>query len=545
MVYESAGLIALLVVLVIYVRLRKRNNKLEDNGLKAQTAELRQIRKQLQQANNLFTTFVVQLLAGYKQIEAELNVANSKNESLKQTVQKLQQQLASVESERDEAREALTKLRFENTLLERKVEQLESHKKVLIQELCGSLSSQDIEFITWKFLIQKVKEVTNHLNEVIAYNQSLLNTNRELQQERDTLRRDLNYVKDDNTRLMQDKLQLRDKKVSLEIELRRTLDRIKPLEKAKDKLEQEKTQLERKISELNQVESKLRKAEAEIEQLEEEVEELEQTKNHLELELKQEKAKVTSFEQKQKDLEKVKNQLDAELKQEKAKVVRLEQKNKNLEQFRNQLETALKQERSRVAVLERETNGLGRGKNEGGSERENSTEGNDGLLRKISDLNQTIKQLEDKVKQLEYKPYLDSSVQEQKHSNRYYSQPDICDEVDLLEQYNNLVYFVQECLSCSGIEELEDWGKTEEFYVELISRICFIDTILITKIESLEANYYYLEDDSHSWEDNIYLISNKNNHQGLAVTPSYPGKFLFWSNGEVRWELSSFFNSKL
>jgi len=136
-------------------------------------------------------------------------------------------------------------------------------------------------------------------------------------------------------------------------------------------------------------------------------------------------------------------------------------------------------------------------------------------------------------------------VQEQKHSNRYYSQPDICDEVDLLEQYNNLVYFVQECLSCSGIEELEDWGKTEEFYVELISRICFIDTILITKIESLEANYYYLEDDSHSWEDNIYLISNKNNHQGLAVTPSYPGKFLFWSNGEVRWELSSFFNSKL
>ncbi|MGA9381624.1 MAG: hypothetical protein WBV73_22920, partial [Phormidium sp.] len=68
MVCETAGLIILLVVLIIYVRLRNRNNQPDDNGI-----ELRQIRKQLQQVNNLFATFVVQLLAEYKQTEAELD----------------------------------------------------------------------------------------------------------------------------------------------------------------------------------------------------------------------------------------------------------------------------------------------------------------------------------------------------------------------------------------------------------------------------------------------------------------------------------------
>lgn len=96
--------------------------------------------------------------------------------------------------------------------------------------------------------------------------------------------------------------------------------------------------------------------------------------------------------------------------------------------------------------------------------------------------------------------------------------------MDLVELYNNLVYYVQEYLEDSNIEELDDWEKTEEFYIELITRLCFIDTILITKIQALES----------------YEIDNYT----LAITSRYRGKFLFWSNGEVRWELNSFMNSK-
>ncbi len=385
-----------------------------------------------------------------------------------------------------------------------------------------------------------------------------LKTNKDLQQERHILINKINQIEDNNTRLKQDNLQIRASKNSLESELRRTLDRIKPLERAKDKLEQEKVQLERKISEFHKVESKLRQAEAEIEQLEEEAEELKQTQNQLEIELKQEKAKVTSLDQETKDLEKVnnqleielkqekskivpleqkikgleqaKNQLEAEIKQEKAKLVPFEEKNKNLEQVRNQLETALKQEKSRTAILEKENNDLRRVPYEGRMEREKATDKNDKLLSKISQLNQTIKQLEERIKQLEQMPEPGSSEQEQECSNRYYNQTNTLDEIDLLELYNDLAYFVQNSLNCSNLEELDVWEVTEDFYVELVSRLCFIDTILITKIASLE--------------DDFYLIPKGNNNHSLAITASYPGKFLFWSNGEIRWKLSSFFNSK-
>ncbi|MBD2185183.1 coiled-coil domain-containing protein [Aerosakkonema funiforme] len=462
MVYENAALIillvVLLVVLLIYVRLRNGNNQQDDNGLEAQTVELRQIRNQLQQVNNLFATVVVQHLAEYKQKEAELDVATNEKESLKQTLQDLQQQMASVKNERDGARETLTKLHLENTLLEQKFNQLESHNKALLQELSASFSGQDIEFITWELLIQKIKGITNQFNEVIAHNQLLIKTNRDLQRERDVLRGELNQLKDNNAKLTQDNLQLRANKNSLESELRQTLDQIKPLENPKKKLEQEKTQLEIKFDALNKVESELRQAESEINQLKKELEELKQTKKNLEVEINQEKAQFTSVEQKVKHLENVKNQLNAALKQEKIKVV----------------------------------------------------------------------QLEERIKQLEEDPNHGLSEQEQEYFHYYYDQSHILDEVSLLRLYNDLVYFVQESLNCSGIEELDDWEKTEEFYVELISRVCFIDTILVTKIESLE--------------DEFSFISKENNNYDLADTFSYPGKFLFWSNGTVRWELSSFLN---
>jgi len=438
MVYETAGLIALLSIVIIYLQLRRGKKKPDDNRLEAQTVELRQINKQLQQGNNLFTAFIVQILARFKQTEAELKATTTENNSLKQTVQKLQQQLASVESERDEVRKISTNLRIENIYFEQKIAELEAHKKVLIQELGGSLSSQDIEFITWEFLIEKVQEVTRQLNEVIAQNQSLIKTNTDLQQERDVLRRELNQVKDNNTRLTQDNLQLRASQNSLESEIRRELDRVQPLEIDNNQLEQEKTQLERKVYELNSLNSNSRQLETKVKQLEENARELEKAKISLELQLKDERNKVALLEEK-------------------------------------------------IKILEIEN----------GDEEINL------LLAKIDQLKEIIKRLRDG------------------HH----------DEINLLKYYNNLVYFVQTSLGTSGIEELDDWGKTEEFYIELISRRCFIDTILVTKIRSLEYKLHPV------YKEYIAV--------GLADRFSYPGKFLFWSNGEMWSELSYFFNSKL
>ncbi|MEG4048284.1 hypothetical protein [Microcoleus sp. Pol17_C1] len=436
----------------------------------AQTLELRQINQQLQQGNNLFTAFIVQILARFKQTEAELKAAITENNSLKQTVQRLQQQLASVESERDEVRKISTNLRIENVYFEQKIEELEAHKKVLIQELGGSLSSQDIEFITWEFLIEKVKEVTRQLNEVIAQNQSLIKTNTDLQQERDVLKRELNQVKDNNTRLTQDNLQLRVSKNSLESELRRTVDRIQPLEIDNNQLEQEKTQLD-----LNLLNSNLRQLETKVKQLEGNARELE-------------KAKIS---------------LERQLKDEKNRVAPLEQKIKNLEQVITQLETELEQEKSKCrATIEK------------------MKEENNRLLATIVRQEEIIKELREEIESLIIiDPDNDGIILEDYNDS------------SLLEDYNDLVYFVQTSLGTSGIEELDDWGKTEEFYIELISRLCFIDTILITKIKSLEYKFHPVYKE--------YIAAS------LDISFSYPGEFLFWSNGEMCLELSYFFNSKL
>jgi chromosome segregation ATPase len=480
MVYETAGLIALLSIVIIYLQLRRGKNKPDDNRLEAQTVELRQINKQLQQANNLFTAFIVQILARFKQTEAELKATTTENNSLKQTVQKLQQQLASVESERDEVRKISTNLRIENIYFEQKIAELEAHKKVLIQELGGSLSSQDIEFITWEFLIEKVQEVTRQLNEVIAQNQSLIKTNTDLQQERDVLRRELNQVKDNNTRLTQDNLQLRASQNSLESEIRRELDRVQPLEIDNNQLEQEKTQLERKLYELNSLKSNSRQLETKVKQLEEKARELEKAKISLELQLERKLYELNLLKSNSRQLE--------------TKVKQLEGNARELEKAKISLELQLKDERNKVALLEEKIKIL---------EIENGDEEINLLLAKIDQLKEIIKRLRDG------------------HH----------DEINLLKYYNNLVYFVQTSLGTSGIEELDDWGKTEEFYIELISRLCFIDTILVTKIRSLEYKLHPV------YKEYIAV--------GLADRFSYPGKFLFWSNGEMCLELSYFFNSKL
>ncbi|MEG4233266.1 hypothetical protein QUA40_14290 [Microcoleus sp. Pol11C3] len=480
MVYETAGLIALLSIVIIYLQLRRGKKKPDDNRLEAQKVELRQINQQLQQANNLFTAFIVQILAIFKQTEAELKAATTENNSLKQTVQKLQQQLASVESERDEVRKISTNLRIKNVYFEQKIEELEAHKKVLIQELGGSLSSQDIEFITWEFLIEKVKEVTRQLNEVIAQNQSLIKTNTDLQQERDVLRRELNQVKDNNTRLTQDNLQLRASKNSLESELRRSLDRIQPLEIDNNQLEQEKNQLEIKLYELNSFNSNSRQLETKVKELEENARELEKAKISFELQLERKLYELNSFNSNSRQLE--------------TKVKQLEGNARELEKAKISLELQLKDERNKVALLEETINVL---------QNKNWDEEISWLLAEIDQLEEIIRRLRDG------------------HH----------DEISLLEYYNNLVYFVQTSLGTSGIEELDNWEKTEEFYIELISRLCFIDTILITKIKYLECNL-------HPVYKEYFAVA-------LDISLSYPGKFLFWNNGEMWGELSYFFNSKL
>jgi len=97
--------------------------------------------------------------------------------------------------------------------------------------------------------------------------------------------------------LTQDNLQLRASKNSLESELRRSLDRIQPLEIDNNQLEQEKNQLEIKLYELNSLNSNSRQLETKVKQLEENARELEKARISFELQLKDEKNRVALLQQ--------------------------------------------------------------------------------------------------------------------------------------------------------------------------------------------------------------------------------------------------------
>jgi hypothetical protein len=180
MVYEFAGLVALLTVLITYSKLRSSKKKLKQNQVLEQTTEFGNINKQLQ-ANNFWTQFLLKLIIDYKQTETRLKIVAAENESSKQSCQELKQHSATLKIEFDKAKEASARLELNNTLLEQKIEQLESHKQALVQELTGSINEQNIEFVTWEFVIEQVKENFNYLNQLVFHNNFLAQVNEDLE----------------------------------------------------------------------------------------------------------------------------------------------------------------------------------------------------------------------------------------------------------------------------------------------------------------------------------------------------------------------------
>ncbi|MBE9184549.1 hypothetical protein IQ270_07405 [Microcoleus sp. LEGE 07076] len=246
------------------------------------------------------------------------------------------------------------------------------------------------------------------------------------------------------------------------------------------------------------------------------------SQNSLESEIRRELDRVQPLEIDNNQLEQEKTQLERKLyelnslnsnsRQLETKVKQLEENARELEKAKISLELQLKDEKSRVALLQQEIESL---------IITTPDEEINRLLAKIAQQEDIIKELREEIEILIIINPDNDGISLLEDYN----------DLSLLENYNDLVYFVQTSLGTSGIEELDDWGKTEEFYIELISRLCFIDTILITKIKSLEYKSYPVYKE--------YIAAS------LDISFSYPGDFLFWSNGEMWWELSYFFNNKL
>jgi hypothetical protein len=83
-----------------------------------------------------------------------------------------------------------------------------------------------------------------------------------------------------------------------------------------------------------------------------------------------------------------------------------------------------------------------------------------------------------------------------------------------IDEYNKLIDFIQIDFPDSGVEEINEWRKSENFYFHIIRQLYMINLLVVYKVRELEE-----------------LIIND--------SYNYTGKTLYWRNQELLAELNT------
>ncbi len=62
------------------------------------------------------------------------------------------------------------------------------------------------------------------------------------------------------------------------------------------------------------------------------------------------------------------------------------------------------------------------------------------------------------------------------------------DTLDILTEFDYLVYFVQDYCNVSGLEEIDEWRRTQRFYFSLVKQLYSINVLLVSRVMQLEEN---------------------------------------------------------
>lgn len=287
--------------LIGYLRPNQPKIQPGDERTKEPINECKQFKKQRQRTKTFLAIFLFMVCTEYKQINKQLNDITTENESLKQAGREIQQLSKTFECERDEAWEVSMKLRLENTLLEQKIEQLESHKKVLIQELGGSLDGQDIEFRTWEFLIQAKRSLEGELKEErnkVATLEQKINI---LEHMKNQLETELKQEKAKVVAFEQRIKTLEQVKNQLELDLNQEKSKVTTSERATNDFKQGKNErvatIENLKHENNQMTAKIKQLEQIIKHLEQKIKQLEYKLDSSSLEQDAERRSCQQYQQ--------------------------------------------------------------------------------------------------------------------------------------------------------------------------------------------------------------------------------------------------------
>lgn len=147
------------IILILSYLLFRENNQPQSN---IDTQDVQNVAKY-----NLITKVFLDVFSQSQQLNKKVEILTGDNESLKQEVQKLEQQINTLLQEYQTTLELNNKLQIQNTIFKQRNQDLETNQKSFIQKLGGIVYKENLEDKTWDLVLDKVQVLMNERNEAL------------------------------------------------------------------------------------------------------------------------------------------------------------------------------------------------------------------------------------------------------------------------------------------------------------------------------------------------------------------------------------------
>jgi myosin protein heavy chain/myosin heavy chain 6/7 len=153
------------IILILSYLLFRENNQQQ---LNITTQDVQNVAKY-----NLITKVFLDVFSQSQQLNKKVEILTGDNESLKQEIQKLEQQINTLLQEYQTTLELNNKLQIQNTIFKQRNQDLETNQKSFIQKLGGIVYKENLEDKTWDLVLDKVQVLMNERNEAVIKIQAI------------------------------------------------------------------------------------------------------------------------------------------------------------------------------------------------------------------------------------------------------------------------------------------------------------------------------------------------------------------------------------
>ena len=182
MIYIITILIAIILIMS-YLLFTKDNNQQQ----KIDTQGFRNAVKY-----NLIIKVFLDIFSQSQQLNTKFEKLTGDNESLKQKIEKFEQQIIILHQEYQTILELTNKLQIQNTIFNQRNQDLETNQKSFIQKLGGIVYKENLEDKTWDLVLEKTQVLMNERNEALIKIQAFNGENEVLKQENKFLTQEKN-----------------------------------------------------------------------------------------------------------------------------------------------------------------------------------------------------------------------------------------------------------------------------------------------------------------------------------------------------------------